>query len=60
MQLPLLPLNGHVHWSPGPQTIGLGGAASSMVAQSESTLHGYCAFTQMPHPADWPPGALHS
>jgi hypothetical protein len=42
--------------SGGPQTIGLGGAASLMSLQSESTVHGYCARLTAPQPNDVPPG----
>ena len=59
MQLPDLPPTGHVQPPPGPQTIGVAGAAPSMSLQSESTLHGFCGMAQMPQPVVTPPG-LHS
>jgi hypothetical protein len=56
MQLPVLPPTPQTHGPPGPQTIGLGGAASSMTAQSESALQGFCGIAQIPHPDGAPPG----
>jgi hypothetical protein len=51
MQLPAFPSTAHVQGPPGPHTIGCGGAASPMRAQSASVLHGYCGAAQMPQPA---------
>jgi hypothetical protein len=56
MQLPDFPPTGQLQAPPGPQTIGCGGAASPMSAQSESALQGYCGAAQMPQPAGVPPG----
>jgi hypothetical protein len=55
-QLPLLPLMPHTQGPPGPHTIGSGGAASWIVAQSESVLQGFCGIAQIPQPVDAPPG----
>jgi hypothetical protein len=56
MQLPVFPPTGQVHSPPGPHTIGCGGAASPMTAQSASVLHGSCGAAQIPQPAEMPPG----
>jgi hypothetical protein len=56
MQSPVLPFSPHTHGPPGPQTIGSGGAASWIVAQSESTLQGFCGISQIPQPVVTPPG----
>jgi hypothetical protein len=56
MQLPELPPTGHVQEPPGPQTIGIGGAAPSMRLQSESMLQGSWGMAQMPQPMITPPG----
>jgi hypothetical protein len=50
IQLPAFPLTAQVQGPPGPQTIGCGGAASPMTAQSESVLHGDWGAAQMPQP----------
>jgi hypothetical protein len=56
MQLPDLPSTGHVQLLPGPQTIGVVGAASAMSWQSESVLQGSSGMAQMPQPMVTPPG----
>jgi hypothetical protein len=56
MHEPVLPFMEHVHAPPGPHTIGFGGAASSMSAQSLSVEHGFCGIAQMPQPEIAPPG----
>jgi hypothetical protein len=56
MHEPLLPPAGQTHGPPGPHTIGLGGAASLISVQSESTLHGFSGRAQIPHPMVTPPG----
>jgi hypothetical protein len=56
MQLPVLPPTPQTHGPPGPQTIGLAGAASPMTLQSESVLQGFCGIKQIPHPDGVPPG----
>jgi hypothetical protein len=45
-----------MHGPPGPQTIGFGGAAASIVRQSASTVHGYWGDVQTPQPETTPPG----
>jgi hypothetical protein len=56
MQLPVLPPTPQTHGPPGPQTIGLGGAASWMTVQSESVLQGFGGIRQIPQPDGAPPG----
>jgi hypothetical protein len=51
-----LPPTGQVHAPPGPHTIGRGGAASAIVLQSLSSLHGYSGRAQIPQPTMAPPG----
>jgi hypothetical protein len=56
MHEPFFPFTPQTHGPPGPQTIGFGAAASLIVLQSVSSLHGYSGCRQIPQPAEAPPG----
>jgi hypothetical protein len=56
MQVPVFPPIGQTQGPAGPHTIACGGAASSIVWQSESVLQALGGAAQMPQPKGCPPG----